>query len=155
MVDMMTINAAVQSGNVLWRIITASKQLIENSELVAAVSEVNTKLMSAQAVALNAQQEQLALAQRIRELEQKIVALEDWNREAERYELGEARSGIPAYIVKSGMEKGERAHPLCANCFSNRKKSFLQYGLPATRGLVSCSQCKGQWFPGPSGRSPG
>lgn len=149
MVDMMTINAAVQSGTALWKIVAASKQLIENSELVTAVSEVNTKLMAAQGVALNAQQEQAALADQVRELKEKIVELENWKREEERYTLTEITPGIPAYLLQSEIERGTTTHRLCANCFDSRqKKSHLQFGPQGAQGRVTCSQCRGEWFPG-------
>jgi uncharacterized protein YaaR (DUF327 family) len=77
MADFIVLNAVVQSGRALWELVMANKQLAENRELVTAVSEVNTKLMSAQTVALAAQQEQAALAETVRELKEKIVALEN------------------------------------------------------------------------------
>ena len=52
-----------------------------------AVYEVNAKLLAVQSVALESQEKQAALAQRIGELEKEIAELKDWNREAERYQL--------------------------------------------------------------------
>jgi hypothetical protein len=148
MIDLIAFNAAVQSGNVLWKIITASKQLIENNELVTAVSEVNAKIISAQAVALNAQQEQAALAQRVRELEQKIMALENWEREKERYDLYAAPLGTFTHRLKANMAQGEPIHYLCANCFTDKKKSVLQFAVGKYSVEKVCPRCKDHsWVP--------
>lgn len=151
MIDMMTINAAVQSGNVLWKVITASKQLIENNELVTAVSEMNTKLIGAQREILTVyekqatlQEEKATLTERVRELEQKIVALENWEREAERYALTEIASGVFAHCLKQGMERGDPPHKLCTRCYNNQKKGVLQSDNSdgsMTQTTLSCPQC--------------
>jgi hypothetical protein len=146
MVDFIVFNAVAQSGRVLWDLVMANKQLAENRELVTAVSEVNSKLIGAQSVALEAQQEQAALAQRVHELEQKIMTLENWEREAERYELTAIASEVFAHCLKPGMEQGEPPHYLCANCYGDHKKSILQSdnsdGKMARTNLV-CLRCKG------------
>ena len=38
------------------------------------------------------------------------VELKDWNHEAERYQLAEISSGVFAYQLKPGMERGEPLH---------------------------------------------
>ena len=148
MADFIVLNAVVQSGRALWELVMTNKQLAENRELVSAVSEVNGKLMSAQSVALEAQQEQAALTQRVRELEQKIMTLESWDREAERYELYMVAPSVPAYRLKSGMENSEPPHNLCANCFARKEKSFLQYGMPGIHLIVyRCTRCNSTFTP--------
>jgi len=97
-----------------------------------------------------AQDAQAASLQRIRDLEQEIVRLKDWEREKQRYSLKAVAIGAFAYTPKPGMENGEPPHWLCANCFNQRQKSFLQFkGQDRTasggRGETStyaCDACK-------------
>jgi len=97
------INAAVQSAKALFEVVKANKGLAEYNEIVAAVSEVNTKLMSATGVALASQEKQMALTNRVSELEKEIVKLKNWEREAERYQLTETCAGVFNLAVKPGM----------------------------------------------------
>lgn len=137
------INAAVQSLRVLGDLIQANKSLRNFSELAAAAYEVNAKLMAAVAVALAAQEKQAALTQRIGELEKEVMELKDWNREAQRYQLTEVAPRAFAYHLKPGMEHGEPAHLLCANCFAKKEKSIIQgvTGAYQTRDY-KCFSCK-------------
>lgn len=73
----------------------------------------------------------------------KIVDLEDWNREAERYQLTEVAPGGFVYRLKSGMERGEPPHDLCTNCFTKREKSILQSDPPGMKRTTHrCPRCK-------------
>jgi hypothetical protein len=123
----------------LYDMLKAHKGLANYSEILTAVTEVQSRLMSAQAAALTSQEREATLAQRIRELEKEVAELKDWRREAERYRLINLTWRIPVYSLKPGMENGEPAHYLCANCFARSQKSFLQRGP----GLLtmSCAQC--------------
>lgn len=156
---LLEVNAAVQSARALMDVVKANKQLADFSELNTAVSKLNAELARAWEMTLASQEKQAtlqeekaALTKRIGDLEKEIAQLKDWNREAERYALTQVTSGIPAYVLQSDMERDAITHQLCANCFGNYKKSFLQYGPPATRGRMTCSQCGGEWSPDPSMR---
>ena len=74
------INAAVQSAKALFEVVKANKGLAEYNEIVAAVSEVNTKFMSATGVALASQEKQMSLTNRVSELEKEIVKLKNLER---------------------------------------------------------------------------
>jgi hypothetical protein len=135
------INAAVQSAKALFEIVKANKGLAEYNEIVAAVSEVNTKLMGATAVALASQEKQSVLTNRVRDLENELVKLENWNREAERYQLTEVCTGVFNLTVKPGMENGEPQHKLCAACFNKKQKGYLQrsdFNMQGTHYKCDC-----------------
>ncbi len=97
-----------------------------------------------------AQEAQSTALSRIRDLEQEIVHLKDWEGEKQRYQLADVDRGAFAYIPKPGMENGEPPHWLCTNCFNRNQKSFLQYkGQDVTRNGVrdvtatyGCDACK-------------
>lgn len=136
------IAGAVAGIRLLMDVIKANKTLANYNELVAAVSEVNAELLSAQGIALASQKSEFALSQRVGELEKEIAQLKDWDREAERYALGKIAAGVFAYCLKPGMEQGEPPHQLCANCFGKKEKSILQAEQHSILGNINrCSRC--------------
>jgi rubrerythrin len=116
-----------------WQSLKAAKDIVQGLnalENVAAVNEVKVTLQShileAQQSLFAAQDAQTAAAKRISDLEEQIMQLKDWSRQAESYELVAIGNGGFAYMQKEGMRTTEPPHWLCANCFTNRKKSILQ-----------------------------
>lgn len=106
-------------------------QALNGIQSANAVNEVKFNLQShlldAQQGLFAAQEAQAALTSRIRELEQRIVEMKDWEAEKGRYQLHDIGRGAMAYVVKPGMENGEPAHWLCVKCFSHGQKSFMQF----------------------------
>jgi len=93
-------------------------------------------LLDAQRALFAAQHTEAATADRIRDLENQIVQLKNWEREKERYELKAIYVGAFAYVPKPGMDQGEPPHWLCAHCFANGEKRFLQ-STGVTRAVSS------------------
>jgi hypothetical protein len=136
------INSAVQAAKALFEIVKANKGLTEYNEIVAAVSEVNTKLMSATGVALASQEKQMSLTNRISDLEKEIEDLKNWNHEAERYHLTALCADITVFSLKPGMENGEPQHKLCTACFGKRQKGYLQFGgIVGSGAIYKCNLC--------------
>ncbi|GEM_PF-2644291 len=127
--------AAVQSLNSLATLIKTANGLSNYSELVAAVSEVSTKLLAANAVALGSQEKQAALSSEIAELKEKLRKLERFEHEAERYTLEKLSFGGLVFSLKKGMENGQPPHYLCATCMNKGEITFLQ---PEGEIFVSC-----------------
>jgi hypothetical protein len=127
---------ASQSVQALMTLLKAAQHLSNYNEIVAAVSEVNAKLMQANTVALSSQEKQASLTNRITELEIQLRELENWENEAQRYQLTKLASGAYAFSLKPGMEKAEPPHYLCATCMNQRKKSILQ---PHNAIFLRCS----------------
>lgn len=134
--------AAVQSAKVLTDLLKATHELRNANEFIAAVSEINSKLMEANVVALSSQEKQAVLTKRISDLEQQIMKLEDWKRESERYQLTMLAVDVPVFTLKPGKENGEPPHKLCANCYSKRQKGYLQQTDFDPRGThYKCINC--------------
>jgi hypothetical protein len=129
----------------------AAKDIIQGLNAIkvdTSINEVKIELqgfiLDAQQGLFAAQQEQLAAAQRIADLEQEIIRMKDWSAEAQRYELADAGHGSLAYKFKSDMGQGEIEHWLCATCYQSGKKSYLQpetYAVGRT-GVLKCLPCK-------------
>ena len=135
---------AAQSVQALSTLISAANGLSNYNELVAAVSEVNTKLMQANAVALSSQEKQSSLAAKIKELEQEVMSLKNWESEKQKYELKEIARGVFARTDKNFVGTLQSAHKFCATCFEKHIKSPLQQeSVTEGRQLsLTCHTCK-------------
>ena len=71
---------AAQSVQVLASLLKCAQGLTNYNEIVAAVSEVNAKLMAAQAVGVQSLDAQRTLHDRVRELEQQVEAFTEWKK---------------------------------------------------------------------------
>ena len=74
------ISAAASSAKIALELVKAANKLANYNELVAAVSEVNAKLMDATVIALASQEKQSTLADEVRALKQELVKRENWER---------------------------------------------------------------------------
>lgn len=129
---------AVQSVKTVYDLIKATQGLSNSTEVLMAVSEVQQKLMDANAAALASQDKQASLAERVRELEAQLRDSEDWKSQMQSYELMEFPTKALAYKLKSEMANGEPIHYLCTACVDKKKKTTLQ---PKQRHL-HCPECK-------------
>lgn len=101
----------------------------------AAVIDLQNEILTAQAA-------QAALISQIGELKKELGRFETWETEKQRYILEELPPGIFAYRLKPGMENGEPAHKICANCYNKNVKSLL-HNLGTSNGLTNwrCHSC--------------
>src|SRR3569623_740175 len=67
---------------------------------------------------LEAQAEQLALVEKVRDLTEQISRFEKWETEKQRYQLEELPPGLFVYGVKADARGVEPDHKLCANCYN-------------------------------------
>jgi hypothetical protein len=109
-----------------------------------AIIEIQRHVMEAHRALFAAEQEYAASLKQIEGLETEIARLKDWSQEMARYEARDVFRGAIAYVMKQGMERGEDPHFLCANCFNNKRKSFLQLkGGMGDNTTYGCDACKG------------
>ena len=135
------IASAIQSARALSELLKAAKSLSNYNELVAAVSEVNSKLMDATTVALSSQEKQSQLASQVRELQEALEKVERWTHQIGRYELIEFQAtGGLAYALRSESADGQPMHYACTACVDKRQFSLLQ---PMNgRRFLHCLSCK-------------
>lgn len=91
-----------------------------------AVSEVHQKLMDAQTAVLASQDKQIALGERVRELEAQLRDVEDWNTQMQSYELFELPTKALVYKLKLELANTVQMHYLCAACANKKQKTMLQ-----------------------------
>lgn len=75
---------------------------------------------------LAAYQAQMALTEQVSDLEKEVAQSKNWDAEKQRYELKDIGQGCIAYALKAGVQPPEPEHYLCANCYAQAKKRFLQ-----------------------------
>ena len=97
------ISAAVASAKTALDIAKAAHGLTNYNELVAAVSEVNAKLVDATVVTLASLEKQSALNSEIADLKEKLREVEDWEGQMKRYKLHEFPTGALAYALQPGV----------------------------------------------------
>lgn len=99
-------------------------------------------IIEAQSALLAAQEAQTANLKRIDELNARIMQLDAWEREKERYQLQEFRTGALAYVLKADDPAGEPSHRLCPRCYQEGHKSILQTTVRHGGGeRVECPRC--------------
>ncbi len=85
----------------------------------------------------------IRITKKIRELEEKLKNIGDWEHEKGRYALVSPWKGpAQVYALKQAAAEGEDPHFLCTNCFHDKKKVILN---PITKtGWVHmvCPACK-------------
>jgi hypothetical protein len=86
----------------------------------------NSVAMDLQAKILAAYQTQLAMTQQVSDLEKEVAQFKNWDAEKQRYELKDIGQSCVAYALKAGVQPPEPEHYLCANCYAQSKKRFLQ-----------------------------
>ena len=116
LVEVVTGLSAIKSA---FDIAKGLKDIDDATRRNAAVIELQEKLLTAQSTQSN-------LAERIRELEEKVVSLETWNTEKQRYQLNTLPTGSFAYALKPEAQGSEPPHYICAACYQRGKVSILQ-----------------------------
>jgi hypothetical protein len=112
------------------------KDIDNAARINAAVIELQEKILSAQSA-------QTDLVEIVGALKSRVVELEAWDTDKQRYELKEIQTGVTAYALKEGMEGTEPTHYLCPNCYTNNKKKILQREVraPGMVQMLICHHC--------------
>ena len=126
MVDVLAIKSAIDGLKAARDIAKTAIGLRDAALLQTKVIELNELILSAQSSALDAQADQLALIERINELEKEVARFKTWDTEKQRYRLIQFVPGAVAYVLKQSEAHGEPGHALCANCYERGVKSILQ-----------------------------
>ena len=123
-----------------------AKTLIEikpTAEVQKKIIEIQSALLAAQNSALSATTAQFEMQERVRELEARLKASEDWEVQRARYDLVAPWQGAAqAYALKESAAAGEAPHLLCTNCFHNSKRVVLNPNRRDGWIVMTCPDCK-------------
>jgi len=86
----------------------------------------------------------------VNNLREKLVELQNWKETKSKYSLIKLTMGVLVYAPNKTHESPEPLHWICANCFSDQKKSILQlqkHETPDNRSrewpyYLDCPRCK-------------
>jgi hypothetical protein len=132
------ISAAIQSVKTVAELANAANTISNHNELMAAVADVNSKLMEATAVALAAQERHSGLLNKIADLEKLVSNLAAKQTRADRYQLHKFPTGSLVYKLKEEAEGDEPMHFLCAKCVDTGGHTKLQ---PWGARRLKCFAC--------------
>jgi hypothetical protein len=93
---------------------------------------------------ITAREAQSSALDRIRELEEEIARFETWGAEKDRYELKKiGETGVTVRSLKDGVEPPETPHYICADCYEDRIRSYLQAETrnPGRSQVLTCNRC--------------
>lgn len=106
----------------------------------------NGAVIELQEKILTAREQQAALLERVSELEKEVADLKAWDRDKEHYSLKEVDAGAFAYVPQPETDASRSSHWLCAHCYEDGKKSYLQSQGRTSDGkstVYQCQRCKG------------
>lgn len=110
--------------------------------------ELNTAILALQSANFNLQAINFTLLSEKHEMQdernalaKKIVEMEDWKAESQKYHLKEIAAGVFAYALNSAQEHSAPTHLLCPNCYEKREKSPLQKTLGGRYSEYRCPRC--------------
>lgn len=106
---------------------TAAKQM---------VSDLLDRLIRLQAA-------QIDMKNALLNLEQEQRRIDRFQAEASRYTLTRTEQGSLVYELDPSKANGQPSHTICANCYENQIKSFLQ---PSGHNTLTCGICKGTFY---------
>lgn len=112
--------------------------------ILGEIADLQSALIEVQQGIMAANETHTADIERIRDLEKEVADLKAWGAERENYELINVGFGSVVYSLKQSIQPRGTPHWLCANCYTQGKKSFLSRvaQLPI-HGAVNwaCSNC--------------
>jgi hypothetical protein len=144
MVDMAAIAGAASALKTAFDISKVALGLRDAALIRAKVTEMQGEISTALAGAIAAQTDQLAMLQRVNDLEKEVADLKAWEAEKQKYELKDVGHGAFAYVRKADAEPTEPPHWLCTNCYNSGKKSILlrtEKHMGFQNVLWSCPAC--------------
>lgn len=145
----------------LGELLMAGQGLKTSVDMAKALIETRDALIRDRAAAdlykelLAAYHAHLTALDRVREMEGKLHALEDWERQKQRYQLERHEPGTFLQALKPEMAEGEPTHYACPKCFEHRKRSILTWRAEnAGQTLWYCHECTSQFWVGRRRREP-
>lgn len=151
MPDLSAIGAALTSFSTLKNIAQTMIGLHDVQALQTKVIEFNSAIIDAQTKIFLVNEERTALLERIGALEKEVADLEAWETTKDRYELKNTKGGGLAWFLKENAQGSEPPHEICAKCYEERKRGFLQ---PKWRSIAAvqfgswpmlvCTICKSE-----------
>lgn len=125
------------TANIAKALIGVRDQAMIDAKLI----ELNQSLITAQGNVMQAQSEQSALIQEVCDLKQKIMDMENWRNEQQRYQLISPWAGGFVYALKESCKGADPPHWICQQCYEKGRKSVLQNCQKHDRRIFYTLKC--------------
>ena len=119
------LSAATSSANAIIKLLKTAHEASTQVEINKILFEMQGHLLDLQAKLSEAHQKMDELVQIERATKAKLIAFENWDTEAAKYELKDIGRGCLVMMLKPDEQEGATPHWLCPNCFEKHEKSYL------------------------------
>jgi len=121
------------------------KELIEIRDQVKfgeEAAKLYSQILAALQGAVAAQTREAALLNVISDLKRRLVDLDTWETEKNRYVLEKLPPGVFVYTLKPEMAGSDDEHSICPTCYQRGKKSIL-HSTASGNGIyrLMCKEC--------------
>ncbi|HRZ07807.1 MAG TPA: hypothetical protein P5102_17010 [Candidatus Competibacteraceae bacterium] len=120
-------SAALAAYNHASNIIKSLFELKISTAIVEQLNVLNKEIFAIHSSNLELQQQLSAAHTEIANLKKEIISFEQWDNQKNRYKLYSPWNGAIVYAITEANSNGEPAHWLCAKCFDERKRAFLNH----------------------------
>lgn len=142
MVGPMEIGSVLSSLKTAGEIAKALMDVKDATAFQTKAFELTREILAAHQSAIAANAAQQSLLDEVRALKNQIVQMEAWSAEKQRYELTDHGCGTFTRSLKSSVANGEPPHRICAQCYEEGRKGYLQsHGMFHGREKVTCQAC--------------
>ena len=131
---------AATSLKVLFEAVKAALGLAKNTDLNAAIIDIQEKLIEHEKAYTELVEKHHAVTMERNALKQELLEIKQLQANFKRYELKALAPGFSAYVLKQSAANGEPAHWLCPHCKAKGVIGFLQ--------LSPNDTFQAQFFPG-------
>lgn len=137
--ELVTVTTSLRTAG---HIVKGLMGLQTTAEVQAKAIELNGLILDAQGELLAANVAQSKLVDEVRELNDQIERMQDWETQKQRYKLVMPYPGCFVYALRKSMSNDEPPHYLCTSCYEQNKRSILQNpGDLSVRAYFLCPIC--------------
>lgn len=139
--------SAIQGIGTVLKMAKALKKISDDVNFNTQVAEIVEILASSQNDLLVAQANYSDLLKVKDEIEKELTEYKNWDKEKPNYQLTEISRNVFVYCYKSIDQSTEPVHWLCANCYTDNKKSILQrwgrfHSEHGSSNIYICRKCE-------------
>lgn len=144
MVDIALGAQAVSSLQAAYKLVKTLIGVRDAALIEAKMVELRDHITEAQGSLLQSQAQQSSLIQEVHDLKQKLMKLDSWEQEKQRYQLVTPWSGFYVFAIKESNKGTDPAHWICPSCYEKGRKEylyFMQVHTPYVQPVVKCHAC--------------
>lgn len=122
------------------------KAVFSKSDVFAALEDLRARLVSAQNENLALQSKNRELLEQHCALQEELRRLKDFKLDAKKYVLCNVGTHTHLYAPKKRGKNTDPTHYLCPNCYHDHRKSVLQFSRRELRhDVLACPHCKAEF----------